>query len=214
MRSSARQRAAGGRWPRRSRRRRRAPTASISRSRCTSRTYGEWTKKEGLVAGRSEQAGRQAARVGRRERSTSRRRSDADVYVYTRQTSIDYPELLRRQRGLQGRHVRLTDANPQQKDFAWTSGVKLINYTSAKGDKLQGALYLPANYEPGKKYPLLVTIYEKLSQPREHVRHAERDEHAEPQHLHEPRLRGARSGHRLHASTIRACRRCGAWCRR
>ena len=41
--------------------------------------------------------------------------------------------------------------------------MKLINYTSAKGDKLQGALYLPANYEPGKKYPLLVTIYEKRS---------------------------------------------------
>jgi dipeptidyl aminopeptidase/acylaminoacyl peptidase len=39
----------------------------------------------------------------------------------------------------------------------------LINYTSAKGDKLQGALYLPANYQPGKKYPLLVTIYEKRS---------------------------------------------------
>src|SRR5205085_201599 len=59
---------------------------------------------------------------------------------------------------------QITDANPQQKEFAWTSGVKLINYTSAKGDKLQGALYLPANYEPGKKYPLLVTIYEKRSQ--------------------------------------------------
>ena len=42
--------------------------------------------------------------------------------------------------------------------------MRLINYTSAKGDKLQGALYLPANYEPGKKYPLLVTIYEKRSQ--------------------------------------------------
>ena len=58
---------------------------------------------------------------------------------------------------------QLTDANPQQKDFAWSSGVKLINYTSDKGDKLQGALYLPANYEPGKKYPMLVTIYEKRS---------------------------------------------------
>jgi hypothetical protein len=30
------------------------------------------------------------------------------------------------------------------------AAVKLINYTSAKGDKLQGALYLPANYEPGR----------------------------------------------------------------
>src|SRR5205823_13623394 len=31
------------------------------------------------------------------------------------------------------------------------------------GDKLQGALYLPANYEKGKSYPTVVYIYEKLS---------------------------------------------------
>jgi len=29
---------------------------------------------------------------------------------------------------------------------------------------LQGALFLPANYEPGKRYPTIVYIYEKLSQ--------------------------------------------------
>jgi len=40
----------------------------------------------------------------------------------------------------------------------------LINYTSDKGDKLQAAMYLPANYDPSKKYPMLVTIYEKRSQ--------------------------------------------------
>ena len=27
-----------------------------------------------------------------------------------------------------------------------------------EGDRLQGAMYLPANYQPGKKYPMLVTI--------------------------------------------------------
>ncbi len=40
----------------------------------------------------------------------------------------------------------------------------LLDYTSDKGDKLQAALFLPANYEPGKKYPTIVYIYEKLSQ--------------------------------------------------
>ena len=40
----------------------------------------------------------------------------------------------------------------------------LVNYTSAKGDKLQGALHLPANYEKGKQYPTIVYFYEKLSQ--------------------------------------------------
>ena len=40
----------------------------------------------------------------------------------------------------------------------------LIDYTSEKGDKLQAALHLPANYEEGKSYPTIVYIYEKLSQ--------------------------------------------------
>ena len=87
---------------------------------------------------------------------------DADVYVYTRSRRSTSRTTTSRTRSLKGGR-QITDANPQQKDFAWTSGVKLINYTSAKGDKLQGALYLPANYEPGKKYPMLVTIYEKRS---------------------------------------------------
>ncbi len=40
----------------------------------------------------------------------------------------------------------------------------LVDYQSAKGDKLQAALFLPANYEKGKNYPTIVYIYEKLSQ--------------------------------------------------
>src|SRR5213075_255988 len=46
----------------------------------------------------------------------------------------------------------------------WSPGVQLINYTSDKGDKLQAALFLPANYEKGKAYPTVVNFYEKMSQ--------------------------------------------------
>jgi dipeptidyl aminopeptidase/acylaminoacyl peptidase len=42
--------------------------------------------------------------------------------------------------------------------------VRIIDYTSTRGEKLQAALYLPANYDPAKKYPAMVEIYEKLSQ--------------------------------------------------
>ena len=145
--------------------RHRSVAAAVLRARTAS-----GRRRKGLAKVDPSQAGRADARVGRREASTFQKAKDADVYVYTQQTASRLPELLRRERrlvtGVDGalKSARqLTDANPQQKDFAWTSGVKLINYTSAKGDKLQGALYLPANYEPGKKYPLLVTIYEKRS---------------------------------------------------
>ncbi len=124
-------------------------------------TYGEWTKKAGIAKVDPSKPG--AERLMWDDASFNfQKAKDADVYLYTRQTSGDFPNYYVANTDLKGGR-QITDANPQQKDFAWTSGVKLINYTSEKGDKLQGALYLPANYEPGKKYPLLVTIYEKRS---------------------------------------------------
>jgi dipeptidyl aminopeptidase/acylaminoacyl peptidase len=124
-------------------------------------TYGEWTKKEGLAKVMPGKAGAQML-VNADARLTYQKAKEADVYLYTRMTAIDYPNYYVANPDFSGGR-QITDINPQQKEFAWTSGVKLINYTSDKGDKLQGALYLPANYEPGKKYPLLVTIYEKRS---------------------------------------------------
>src|SRR5262249_14400976 len=124
-------------------------------------TYGEWTKKAGLS--RVDPGTPGAKALGWDDASFDFQKArDADVYVYTHQTARDFPNYFVANTEFKGGR-QLTDADPQQKDFAWTSGVRLINYTSAKGDKLQGALYLPANYEPGKKYPLLVTIYEKRS---------------------------------------------------
>ncbi|HVX41319.1 MAG TPA: prolyl oligopeptidase family serine peptidase [Gemmatimonadaceae bacterium] len=124
-------------------------------------TYGEWTKKEGIARVNPGRPGAQRL-VFDDAKYSFEKAKDADVYVYTRQTAVDFPDYYVASADLKSGR-RITDANPQQKDFAWTSGVRLIDYTSAKGDKLQGALYLPANYEPGKKYPLLVTIYEKRS---------------------------------------------------
>lgn len=125
-------------------------------------TYGEWTKKEGLARVEPGKAGTKSLLFGD-ARHNFNKAKDADVFLYTRQTARDFPNYHVASADFRGGR-QITDANPQQKEFAWTSGVRLIDYTSDKGDKLQGALYLPANYEPGKKYPLLVTIYERRSQ--------------------------------------------------
>jgi dipeptidyl aminopeptidase/acylaminoacyl peptidase len=39
-----------------------------------------------------------------------------------------------------------------------------VTYTNANGVELQGRLLYPANYEPGKQYPMIVYIYELRSQ--------------------------------------------------
>jgi dipeptidyl aminopeptidase/acylaminoacyl peptidase len=126
-------------------------------------TYGERTKKEGLVAVDAVKGG---VRVMSWEDSKVdyRRARDADIWVYTRQSFVRFPDFYAADGGLANER-RLTDANPQQKDVAWSAGARLIEYTCDNtGAKLQGALFLPANYEEGKRYPTLTYIYEKLSQ--------------------------------------------------
>jgi len=56
----------------------------------------------------------------------------------------------------------LVQSNPQQEEFYWGKA-KLIHYKNTKGDSLSGILYYPAQYNSQKKYPMIVYIYEKLS---------------------------------------------------
>lgn len=52
--------------------------------------------------------------------------------------------------------------NPQMDDYYWGKS-ELVSYTNRLGKEMQGALYYPANYDPSKKYPMIVYIYEILS---------------------------------------------------
>lgn len=40
---------------------------------------------------------------------------------------------------------------------------QLISYTSSQGKKLGGILHYPSDYDPAKKYPMVVEVYEKMS---------------------------------------------------
>ena len=119
----------------------------------------------------------------------------ADVVLYTKETAIEPPDYYVTDAKL-GEGKRLTDMRPQVAEFYWTPGVQLVNYTCDKGDKLQAALYLPANYEKGKAYPTMVNFYERMSQTANTFARAER-QRLQPVGLHEQRLCGADPGHRL-----------------
>ncbi len=126
-------------------------------------TYGEWTKKEGLSQVDLSKGGAQVI-TWEDAKVDYRRARDANVWVYQRQTVAKYPDLYAADDGLRNER-RLSDANPQQKDVAWSAGAVLIDYTCDNGlGKHQAALFLPAGYEKGKAYPTLTYIYEKLSQ--------------------------------------------------
>jgi dipeptidyl aminopeptidase/acylaminoacyl peptidase len=125
--------------------------------------YGEWTKKGGIGLIEPGKSGVRMLQWGDAEYSQLIKAKSADVYLYTRENTSDYPDYYATNSTLEN-GKKITDADPQQKDFLWPKGVKLVDYTSTRGEKLQAALWLPANYESGKHYPTIVYIYEKLSQ--------------------------------------------------
>lgn len=87
---------------------------------------------------------------------------DANVYVFTRESFEEFPNLLITENDFR-KNKKISDVNPQQKDFLW--GTKeLYSWTSLDGQKLEGLLIKPANFDPNKKYPLIVNFYEKASQ--------------------------------------------------
>jgi dipeptidyl aminopeptidase/acylaminoacyl peptidase len=56
---------------------------------------------------------------------------------------------------------RLTTLNPkiEQKQLGNT---ELVTYLDADGKKLNGVLYYPSDYQPGRKYPTIVLVYEQF----------------------------------------------------
>jgi dipeptidyl aminopeptidase/acylaminoacyl peptidase len=87
---------------------------------------------------------------------------DVDVLMLTATTFHDQPDLLISDSTFQ-HPKKVTDANPQQAQILWGSG-ELIRYRTADGVELQAALYKPENFDPLKKYPMMVYLYERLTQ--------------------------------------------------
>lgn len=86
----------------------------------------------------------------------------AEVFVYTTETFEQYPELYLTGRTFK-KPVQLTREGEQQKAFKWGTA-ELVSWISSDGKPLQGIVYKPADFDPAKKYPLLVNFYERNSE--------------------------------------------------
>jgi dipeptidyl aminopeptidase/acylaminoacyl peptidase len=123
--------------------------------------FGEWTKQSGY----SELApgGSPSPLIWTDKAiSTPIAAKHADRIVFTQQTFTEYPNYWTSDKRF-GAPKQVSDAYPDIfKDFAWGSK-KLIEFKNARGQRLQATLTLPAGYEPGRKYPMLVYFYERMS---------------------------------------------------
>ena len=133
---------------------------STSTKPVTLSAYGEWTKKSGyyeLAGGQMKELVYEDASFG-----TPVKARKADRFLFTRQTFVEFPDLRVSGPGFTD-SKKITDANPQQKDFLWGHRV-LFDFKNKDGVRLQGILAVPDDYKPGEKRPMIVMFYEKNSQ--------------------------------------------------
>jgi dipeptidyl aminopeptidase/acylaminoacyl peptidase len=87
---------------------------------------------------------------------------DADVMVFTEQKFDEFPDLWVTDTKFSNPQ-KVSNANPQQSEFIWGKAER-IKYINTDGKVLGAILVKPENFDPSKKYPLMVYIYEELSE--------------------------------------------------
>lgn len=86
---------------------------------------------------------------------------DADVFMLSASRFDMFPDILVTNNQFK-QFKKLSDGDAQRNPFTWGKA-ELVNYKNTDGIDLQGILIKPDNFELNKKYPMVVYLYEKLS---------------------------------------------------
>ncbi len=82
------------------------------------------------------------------------------VYIFTKE-NYEQPSNLFVSNGLNN-DVQLSNINLQQKNYNWGTA-ELYKWKALNGKAAEGILYKPEDFNPAKKYPLILYFYETLS---------------------------------------------------
>ncbi|MBK7678255.1 MAG: prolyl oligopeptidase family serine peptidase [Chitinophagaceae bacterium] len=88
---------------------------------------------------------------------------NSDDYIFTKESFKESPDLYywhQTEEGPDGN--KLSSINPQQNDYNWGTA-ELFNWKAYNGKDATGLVYKPEDFDPKKKYPMIVYFYEKLS---------------------------------------------------
>ena len=86
---------------------------------------------------------------------------DANAVIYSKERFDLFPDIILSDLSFK-KSVKLTTANPQQKDYNWGTS-ELVKWISLDGKPLEGILIKPENFDPSKQYPMIVNFYERSS---------------------------------------------------
>jgi dipeptidyl aminopeptidase/acylaminoacyl peptidase len=124
--------------------------------------YRDATEEWGWGRSRNAASMSETQVLGPHSRTSMRRADEAEVYAWVTQSFEDSPDVFVSGPDL-GDAVQVTRTNPFQSEHAW-GRAELIDFENEWGAPLQGALYYPAGWEPGRQYPMIVYVYETRAQ--------------------------------------------------
>src|SRR5262245_49250146 len=87
---------------------------------------------------------------------------NADVLLFAASRFDEFPDLWLTDGNFKN-PKKVTNGDAQRAQFNWGAG-EMVSFKNADGVPLKGVLIKPENFDPKKKYPMIVYIYEKLSQ--------------------------------------------------
>lgn len=91
---------------------------------------------------------------------TLQKAKNAEEYILVKESYTDSPNIFTTSDFSE--QQKLSNTNPQQSQYNWGTS-ELVNWTTPKGNTSTGILYKPEDFNPNKKYPMIVYFYEKLS---------------------------------------------------
>lgn len=90
------------------------------------------------------------------------RSEDGKVMIYSKHNFENSPNVWITKNNFKTQ-TQITDINPQQKEYNWGTA-ELVHWKSDSGLDLDGILYKPENFDPSRKYPMILYFYERSSQ--------------------------------------------------
>ncbi len=100
--------------------------------------------------------------MGAKDYNNPTKAKDADVLMFTASRFDEFPDVWVTGPDFKN-PKKLSNGDAQRAGINWGTG-ELVSFKNTDGVALQGLLLKPDNFDPKKKYPMIVYIYERLSQ--------------------------------------------------
>jgi dipeptidyl aminopeptidase/acylaminoacyl peptidase len=100
--------------------------------------------------------------MGAKDYNNPTKAKDADVLMFTASRFDEYPDVWITDSNFKS-PKKISNGDAQRAQFNWGTA-ELVNFKNTDGVALKGLLLKPDDFDPKKKYPMIVYIYERLSQ--------------------------------------------------